>query len=58
MMLNICVETNLEPRIIFFQDSLINTDLKQQHLLWIINIFTVTFDQFKVSLLNKKNISF
>ncbi len=56
MMLNICVETNLKPQIIFFQDSLINTDLKQPII--IINIFTVTFDQFKVSLLNKKDISF
>ncbi len=45
-------------KIIFFQDSSINS-LKEQHLLKIeiffniINVFTVTFDHFNESLLNK-----
>ncbi len=48
---NFFVETN------FFQDSSINKELKSNYLIDIfcniINVFTVTFDQLNVSLLNK-----
>ncbi len=60
VLLHIFVET-VTPLI--FQDSLINTISKEQHLFQIeifcniLNVFTVTFDRFNVYLLNK-NINF
>ncbi len=58
MLLHIFVETMMH---FYSQDSLMNRKFKRPHLFEIeifcniINVFTVTFDQFDASLLNKRS---
>ncbi len=58
---NISVETVIQ---LIFQDSQMNRKFKRTAFIWnrnlcnIINVFTVTFDQFNASLMNKSNNSF
>ncbi len=54
VLLNILVETVMH----FFQDSLMNKKFKRTAFIFcnIINVFTITFETFNVSLLNKSKI--